>query len=142
MAASPVRGRGAHEDGGERPPESPPQEASSMTTPSRTKSHASRAADKAAGKENVVPISGGRSATGENDHTPKPDPKPAAAPKPELPEAKVDLGAYALTYHKPFITLPSGEVVKCPHSRWGHEEEKAAKACARKLASEHGVRIA
>jgi hypothetical protein len=103
------------------------------------RSHVSRAADKAEGGATVTPITApGRSATGENEH---PDPKPAAAAKPELPEAKVDLGAYALTYHKPTVTLPSGEVVHCPHSRWGHEAEKAAKACARKLAADNGVTI-
>jgi hypothetical protein len=74
-------------------------------------------------------------ATGKQEAAPK-----AAAPG--LPLAKAsDLGAYQLTYHKPAVTLASGEVVKCSH-HWGHEGEKAAQACLRKLAAENGVRIA
>jgi hypothetical protein len=58
----------------------------------------------------------------------------------EEPVVKADLGAYQLTYHKPVLTLASGEVVKCGH-HWGHEGEPAAKACLRKLAADAGVKL-
>ncbi len=66
--------------------------------------------------------------------------QPEAEPKPDLPLATGDLGAYQLTYHKPTLTLPDGTTVGCD-SRWGHEQPKAALACLRKLAADHGVRV-
>jgi len=90
----------------------------------------------------------GKAATGDNGGAQKaqgskPAPKRAKPePKQELPMAGgSDLGAYPLTYHKPSVTLPGGEVVRCPH-HWGHEQPKVAQACLRKLAAEAGVRLA
>ena len=72
----------------------------------------------------------------------KADKSTASQPKAsDKPKGTVDLGAYALTYHKPVLTGPDGVVHKCPHSTWGHEADGAAMACARKLASEAGLQI-
>lgn len=67
------------------------------------------------------------------------DPKPVV---PELPEATYDAGEYQLTYRKPVVTTADGTKLTCPHTTWGHGDERSAKACGRKLAAAAGVRIA
>jgi hypothetical protein len=62
-------------------------------------------------------------------------------PKPDLPLATGDLGQGRIVYYQPSVTLPDGTVIDCPHSTWGHGSEKAATACLRKVAAEHGVRL-
>jgi hypothetical protein len=64
----------------------------------------------------------------------KPTPKgrKPAAPKPPA-EPKIDLGARQVTTWVPIVTMPGGKKITCPHSRYGHESEKAAKACSRSL---------
>lgn len=89
----------------------------------------------------------GRSATGDNGggHQPKAQPKPAATPKPK-PEpklsAQVDLGARQVTYWFPVATLADGSQVSCPHSKYGHESEKAAGSCIRALVASKGQKVA
>jgi hypothetical protein len=83
-----------------------------------TKSHASRAAGKAA----------------QDQQQP--------GPQPELPTATFDLGAGRIVYYRPSLTLPDGTVLDCEHQQWGHGTEKTALACARKMAAEHGVELA
>jgi hypothetical protein len=111
---------------------------------------AAQAAKDAKKMEVLIEAQSGTSAKGDNGHGHEADgqqPEPAPekdepkAPTVDLPQAKAaDLGAYQLTYHKPVVTLASGEQVKCEH-HWGHEGEAAAKACMRKLAAGAGVKL-
>lgn len=66
--------------------------------------------------------------------------------QPEQPQApKTAKANYStkktITLVWPSVKLPGGRVVKCPHSTWGHSNEKAAQACARKLAADNGVTL-
>lgn len=63
-----------------------------------------------------------------------------ATPKPDLPVAVASLGSYQITYHKPSITLPSGEVITHP-GKWGTESPKTAAAWLRAEAAKHGCRV-
>jgi len=98
-----------------------------MTATTTSKSRASRAADKA---------QEGQPQTGQQETG---QPKPEAK-QPAKPEATVDLGAYSYTMHQPVVTGPDGVQHKCPH-RWGHEAEKVAMACARRLAAQAGLTV-
>lgn len=70
------------------------------------------------------------------------EPKPPAPPVEQVPQVAFDLGAYALTYHKPYFEDDDGNKVFCGHqANWGHESPKAALACLRKAAREHGVEL-
>lgn len=59
----------------------------------------------------------------------------------ELPLATGTLGAGRIVYHQPQLTMPSGEVIDCGHSQWGHAKPAAAAACLRKMAAANGVRV-
>jgi hypothetical protein len=76
--------------------------------------------------------------------TPVPDPAETPQPKPQPPAkplATIDLGARPVTYYFPQITLGTGEVVSCSHSRYGHETEASARRCALQLVSTRGHRV-
>ena len=98
-------------------------------------SRASRAAAQA-GQDVVVPIGGGKGATGDNGGGRKPaaTSKPAVA-KPEAAKPKVTVGTKQ--YDKPFfLPVVNGKAIECEHAkRYGHDSEKAALACAKKLAA-------
>ena len=51
----------------------------------------------------------------------------------------VDLGARTIKVYNPVVTGPDGTEHKCQH--WGHLDEKAAKACSRKLARDNGIEL-
>jgi hypothetical protein len=99
-----------------------------------TKSHAQRGAGQA-----------------QADQDQQPHPEPEAAPA--GPYAQVGTESYPQTFHRPQVkvTSPDGEVIEtittCPHepdgkNKWGHKDEKAAMACARKIAAQRGLRTA
>ena len=70
----------------------------------------------------------------------KPEAKAAPEPEPKL-TAKLDLGARKVEYWFPAIVMADGTRIACPHSRYGHESEKAAQRCGRALAAQHGVKL-
>lgn len=71
--------------------------------------------------------------------TPKAKPKDA---KPRKPAAAVDLGMRQVPMWFPSATLSGGETVTCPHQRYGHESEAAAKRCISALVAQRGHRLA
>jgi len=121
----------------------------------QTKSRAARAADQAAQGQ-------------QEQQQPEPaeaeEPEPAEGaderedeeteeqPEPAGPYAQVGTESYPQTFHRPQVkvTSPDGEVIEtittCPHepdgkNKWGHKDEKAALACARKIAAQRDLRI-
>jgi outer membrane biosynthesis protein TonB len=74
---------------------------------------------------------------------PAPAPAPAPQPKPEpKPTATIDLGAKPVTYWFPVATLADGTKVACPHTKYGHESEKAATACIKSVIASKGQKAA
>jgi hypothetical protein len=77
--------------------------------------------------------------------------KSRMAAEPASPYALIDSETYPKTFHRPRVrvcvpTPDGGEQVetidRCEHmDRYGHESEKAALACARKIAAQRGLRI-
>lgn len=84
------------------------------------------------------------------DAAPAADPKatatPPATPPSETPKANplatMDIGLVQTPTWKPTAKLSTGEQVACPHSRYGHESEKAALACIRSVIASHGHKLA
>jgi hypothetical protein len=125
----------------------PPTTTEGKTMAAR-QSRASRAAAQA-GQDVVVPINGGQGATGDNGKgggTGKAPAKPAAnsrkpaADKPAAPNHTVTVTEYPKTFYRPTI---DGKPVYCEHdpfeadgktptSKYGHDSQKAALACARR----------
>jgi hypothetical protein len=105
------------------------------TTPTPTparKSRAARAAEQA-GKDQAglkaVPAGQAKSETLKSE-TPK-----------ARPTATVDLGERKVPYWFPTAKLSDGTTVSCPHARYGHEGEAAAKRCITALVGQHGHRV-
>lgn len=79
------------------------------------------------------------------------EPEPEAKPQPPEPYALVDAGTYPKTFYAPQVRIcvpgPDGAeqvevIARCEHmDKYGHESEKAALACARRIASQRGLRI-
>jgi hypothetical protein len=108
-------------------------------TPAR-QSRAARAAEQAKKDQpglKAVPAAG---------QSPKPEAaaKPSETPKPQpaKPAAQIDLGSKMVEYFFPTATLSGGEVISCPHSRYGHEGAQAAKRCISALVAQRGHRVA
>jgi hypothetical protein len=98
---------------------------SASTTPTaRTrKSRATRAAEKLA--EQTTPATQPAAET-----TPTPAPEPKVEHK-----ISVDLGLTETPTWRP-VAVVDGTSVACPHTRYGHESEKAAKSCINRLVRE------
>ncbi len=103
-----------------------------MATTSRSRSHASRAADATQSNLQLVPSS-------EPEQRPQETPKAKAAPK---PTATADLGPRQVTYRFPVVTLADGTELHCKHVDWGHQTEAAAKRCASVMAYQAGQQLA
>jgi hypothetical protein len=67
------------------------------------------------------------SAAAKTQPTPTP---PAAAPE---PQPTINLGPRQSTTWVPVVTTSDGRTLTCEHSRYGHESEKAAGSCARRM---------
>ncbi len=60
--------------------------------------------------------------------------KPAAARKPKpTAEPKINLGLSQTPTWRPVVIMPGGKKLTCPHQKYGHESEGAAKKCSRTL---------
>jgi hypothetical protein len=74
----------------------------------------------------------------EPEATPEPA-KPAKAPA--RPVGTLDLNPQPVVYFRPSVRV-GNDTHTCPHTAFGHETEKSAMVCARKLAAEHGAVLA